>query len=149
MQANYTASGIIHKILEKEQRGNYTIQKVVLEVEGFKDRKEFPTFEFFGAKSAAPDPFNEGDECEISFNLSGRESGGRWFSTLSAWKIVRPEQPHQRGSSVDNRRREQSTQEDTRRHYPLEERAPNGRREPAPSSRGGSYKGVEPDEIEF
>jgi hypothetical protein len=97
MQQNYTASGVIHAILPKEKRGNYNLQKVVLEVDGYKERKELPTFEFFGAKSDSVDAFQKGDECEITFNLAGRSNndGDRWFVTLSAWKIVHPEQPHQ------------------------------------------------------
>ena len=30
---------------------------------------------------------NEGDEVEVSFNLSSREWNGKWFTSADAWKI--------------------------------------------------------------
>ena len=34
---------------------------------------------------------NDGDEVEVSFNLSSREWNGKWFTSADAWKIEKPE----------------------------------------------------------
>lgn len=152
MQQNYTAVGTIEEILPREKRGEYEIQKVVLKVEGYKDRDEFPCFEFFGKKADAVDQFRRGDECEITFNLAGRENKGRWFTTLSAWKIVRPEQPHQRqSSSRDDRPARQPERQQTRQaERPAREYQLRGSgREPMSDKERRYREGSDEDEIPF
>ncbi len=127
-QQNYTTTGTIEEILPKEERGGYSIQKVVLSVEGYKDRKEFPCFEFFGSKSDAVDQFRRGDECEITFNLSGRENKGRWFTTLSAWKIVRPEN----GGRAPSREDRQPSRREEPRDEPRGAQPSRGKYQPPP-----------------
>lgn len=82
----YTTTGTIHRILDKEERGQYTLQKVVLGVEGYRN-EEFPIFEFFGKNAEQLSQFNEGNYVTIQWELKGREHNGKWFNNLSGWKI--------------------------------------------------------------
>ena len=147
--------GTLHFIGETQTFGtSFKKRGFILHIADPKDAKwdSYVPMAFTRDKVDLLDRYRLNEEVIVGVDIKGRldkNDDRKAYADIEAWKIYYPEQPHQRGSSVDNRRREQSTQEDTRRHYPLEERAPNGRREPAPSSRGGSYKGVEPDEIEF
>lgn len=90
-QPSFTITGTVHAILAKEQRGRFDVQRFVLEVEGYKDRKELAVFELFGEKCDRLEAFREGDTAEVTFNISGREHNGKFYTNLSAWKIVKPE----------------------------------------------------------
>lgn len=98
-QETYTTKGVIHRILPRETRGKFDIQKFVVEVDGYKDDTELAVFELFGKNCDRIDPFREGEQCEVGWNIKGREHKGNFYSTMSAWKIVKPDQPHQRNSS--------------------------------------------------
>lgn len=88
-QTSFSITGIIHAIRPAQTRGSgFTTQNVVLEIPGYKDKKEYPAFEFFGKKCENLDQFRVGDSCEIKFELKGREHNGRDYSTLSAWQIT-------------------------------------------------------------
>ncbi len=85
-QQNYTTTGKVHKLPEAEQRGQYTIRKLVLEIDGYK-RSEFPVFEFFGKHADKLDGLREGAAVSVTWELKGNEHKGRNFVTLSAFKI--------------------------------------------------------------
>jgi hypothetical protein len=117
-QKTYEAEGAIEAIIN-ETRGKYEITQVVLEVDGYEERKEFVSFEFFAKKAEKVKGFQEGDRVEISFNLAGRKAAsGKYYSSNSAWQIksLGSSQPHQRGSSVNNERRP------AQKDYPLKDR---------------------------
>ena len=43
-------------------------------------------FDLFGAK-ADQYPLNVGDEIVLSFDINSREYNGRWFTSISGWKV--------------------------------------------------------------
>ncbi|MCM1093619.1 MAG: DUF3127 domain-containing protein [Lachnospiraceae bacterium] len=43
-------------------------------------------FDLFGAK-ADQYPLNVGDEIILSFDINSREYNGRWFTSISGWKV--------------------------------------------------------------
>ena len=46
-------------------------------------------FSLFGAdKIAALESFSEGQEVEVSFNISSREFNGKYYHNIDAWKIT-------------------------------------------------------------
>ena len=50
-------------------------------------------FQLFGEdKITMLDHYNEGDQVEVSFNLSSREWNGRYFHNVDAWKIEKIEE---------------------------------------------------------
>lgn len=43
-------------------------------------------FDLFGQK-ADQYPLNVGDEIKLSFDINSREYNGRWFTSISGWKV--------------------------------------------------------------
>jgi hypothetical protein len=87
MPDKYSTTGSIHTILNAETRGKYKTQRVVLAIPGYKDRVEYPCFEFFGDRCDTLENFREGDSVKIDWELKGREHKDRWYTTLSAFRI--------------------------------------------------------------
>lgn len=131
---NYTTTGRIKAILPAEQRGDYTIRKIALEIPGYKDRKEYPCFEFFGKNSEKLQGFREGETAEITWELKGNESKGKYYTTCSGFKIERV--PSQAASRPED---------DYERNRPSHERSDRERaRNPQPAGRNDG-----PDEYDF
>ena len=59
-------------------------REYVLETHESYPRKVF--FDLFGAK-ADQYPLNVGDEIVLSFDINSREFNGRWFTSISGWKV--------------------------------------------------------------
>ncbi|MDE6113980.1 DUF3127 domain-containing protein [Barnesiella sp. WM24] len=49
-------------------------------------------FDLFGQK-ADQYPLNVGDEIRLSFDINSREYNGRWFTSISGWKVEPAGQP--------------------------------------------------------
>ena len=49
-------------------------------------------FDLFGAK-ADQYPLNVGDEIVLSFDINSREFNGRWFTSISGWKVEKAATP--------------------------------------------------------
>ncbi len=129
-QESYTTRGIVHAIPEAKEGGKYPIAFLVLEVDGYKEKKEYPCFEFFGKNADRVDPFKVGDECEITWNLAGSEYKGRWYPKLSAWKALKLNGDGHQGDYSRPPERE------PRERPPLDQERRATRREaPAPTSR--------------
>ena len=88
-QENYITRGIVHAIPPRKEGGKYPITFLVLEVDGYKERKEYPVFEFFGKNADRVEPFKIGDEAEITWNLAGHEYADKFYPKLSAWKALK------------------------------------------------------------
>jgi len=90
MEQKYSVTGAVYRILNPETRGRFTSRKLVLEIEGFKDRKEHICLEFSERNMDALDSVREGDTATVHFELRGRESQskpGMFFTNLAAWRI--------------------------------------------------------------
>lgn len=84
---NFTVKGKLHKVFEKERKSDK------LEIRDFviKTDEQYPQyikFQLMNDKTSQVDPFSEGQNIEVSFNLRGRESDGKFFTNLQAWKVV-------------------------------------------------------------
>lgn len=59
-------------------------REYVLETQESYPRKVF--FDLFGQK-ADQYPLNVGDEIVLSFDIDSREYNGRWYTSISGWKV--------------------------------------------------------------
>jgi hypothetical protein len=84
---SYSVKGKLHKKFETERKSDK------LEIRDFviKTDEQYPQyikFQLMNDKTSQVDGFNEGQNIEVSFNLRGRESDGKFFTNLQAWKVV-------------------------------------------------------------
>jgi hypothetical protein len=72
-------------------------QEYVLET-----HEQFPKkicFQLFGADRIANAAIKEGEEVTVSIDIDAHEYNGRWFNTISAWRVVRGDQTAQQAAS--------------------------------------------------
>jgi len=84
---NFSVKGKLHKVFPTERKSDK------LEIRDFviKTDEQYPQyikFQLMNDKTSQVDGFNEGQNIEVSFNLRGRESDGKFFTNLQAWKVV-------------------------------------------------------------
>lgn len=78
--------------------GEWVNQSFVLETVG--EYPERVVFEVFGADKINDANISVGDEVSIDFNFKAHEYNGKWFNSVSAWKVENetkkqnPEQAH-------------------------------------------------------
>ncbi len=58
-------------------------------------------FDLFGQK-ADQYPLNVGDEIKLSFDINSREYNGRWFTSISGWKVEHAGATTGGGTPIDN-----------------------------------------------
>lgn len=82
-------------------RGEWQKQEFVVEYQ----EGQYPSFVCFNVWGADKvnelSGYNEGDEVKVSFNLSAREYGGRWYNDLRAWRIERVNTQHYSTSGME------------------------------------------------
>ena len=89
---------VIPKRSGVSQSGEWVNQSFVLETAG--EYPERVVFEVFGADKINAANISVGDEVSIDFNFKAHEYNGRWFNSVSAWKVENetkkqnPEQAH-------------------------------------------------------
>ena len=81
--------GKIVKILPLEQVGQNNTDKrtVILEENRESEYKGGIAFDLWGDKITMIDSFNEGDIVSVSLNARVREYNGKWYNSISAWRI--------------------------------------------------------------
>lgn len=78
--------GKIKSVGNTEQKSaKFAVRTFVLEIEG--KYPEVIEFQLINNNTFIIDPFKEGDEIDVYFNLKGREHNGRVYNSLQAWKI--------------------------------------------------------------
>lgn len=78
--------GKIKSVGNTEQKSaKFAIRTFVVEIEG--KYPELIEFQLINNNTFIIDPFTEGDEVDIHFNLKGREYNGRVYNSLQVWKI--------------------------------------------------------------
>lgn len=88
-------SGKIIAVLEKrggvaKSTGNpWSVQSYVLETQEQYPRKM--CFEVFGDDKIQLFNIQVGEEVTVSFDIDAREYQGRWFNSIRAWKVDRPQ----------------------------------------------------------
>jgi single-strand DNA-binding protein len=78
--------GRIKSVGNTEQKSaKFAVRTFVVEIEG--KYPELIEFQLVNNNTIIVDPFKEGDEVDVHFNLKGREYNGRVYNSLQAWKI--------------------------------------------------------------
>ena len=67
----------------------WSVQTYVLETHEQYPRKM--AFEVFGEDKIAQFNIQAGEEVTVSFDIDAREYQGRWYNSIRAWKIDRPQ----------------------------------------------------------
>lgn len=97
-------SGKIIAVLEKrggiaKSTGNaWSVQSFVLETHDQYPRKM--VFEVFGDDKINQFNIQAGEDLTVSFDIDAREYQGRWYNSIRAWKVDRP-QPAQAAAPMD------------------------------------------------
>ena len=83
----FEIKGTIHHISEVEYKGQkqFAVRLFVLKNEG--QYTDYYPFELTGDKTSLADGFEVGQEVQVNFHVRGREWQGRWFTSLSPFKI--------------------------------------------------------------
>ena len=101
--STFSIAGVVHEILPMQegegQRGHWQRQSFVIEVSG-----RYPYFVSFDVWEVEQltilTTLQKGTPVVVSFDVTSREYGGRWYTSLRAWRItvnaatgVAPQQP--------------------------------------------------------
>ena len=101
--STFSIAGVVHEILPMQegegQRGHWQRQSFVIEVSG-----RYPYFVSFDVWEVEQltilTTLQKGTPVVVSFDVASREYGGRWYTSLRAWRItvstatgVAPQQP--------------------------------------------------------
>lgn len=82
---SYEVEGKIHKVFDTVVKGDFSSREFILEVGS--EYPQFIKFQLVRDKCDHIDPFNEGQQAKIFFDLRGREWNEKYFTTLQAWKV--------------------------------------------------------------
>ncbi len=88
MSKSFEISGTIHTIMDEETRTNFRSREFVLN----DNDPKYPQLIKFQAVQERCDilgTLTPGDNVTVSFDLRGREYGGKYYTTANAWKIVK------------------------------------------------------------
>src|SRR5574344_1284263 len=83
--------------MSKSSGKEWKKQEYVLET-----HEQFPKkicFQLFGADRIANADIKEGEEVTVSIDIDAHEYNGRWFNTISAWKVDRGNQTTQQAAA--------------------------------------------------
>ncbi len=85
---SFETSGKLVKKYEIESKTEkFQAREFVIEINSG-NYPEFVKFQLTQDRCALVDPYNEGDEIKVSFDLRGREWQGKYFTNLNAWRVV-------------------------------------------------------------
>jgi len=87
MSTTYELTGTVHRISETQTfASGFTKREFIVETA---DEKYPQTIKLEAVKDgcAKLDPYREGDDITVSFNLRGNEYNGKYYVSLQAWKI--------------------------------------------------------------
>ncbi len=87
MSNSFAISGKLHKKFDTEQKTpTFSVRDFVIEINE-NNYINYIRFQATGDYTGIIDPYNEGDEINVHFNLRGREWNGKYFTNLNAWKV--------------------------------------------------------------
>lgn len=88
MSNEFKITGTIHKIYQTQQvTATFSKREFVLFMKNG-DYPQYIRFELKQDKCNLLDSLKENQEVEVYFNVEGREWQGKFFTNLSAWRIV-------------------------------------------------------------
>ena len=84
--AGFELAGTALKVGDVQTYGTFSKRELIVKVEDGQYPQEIAV-EFCQDKMSLLDPVSEGDAVELSFNLRGREHGGRWYNSVQGWRL--------------------------------------------------------------
>lgn len=84
---NYEATGIVNHIGQVETVGAKGFKKRLLVIETDSKYDNLLPVEFKQDKCALLDVLDVGQQVTVSFSVGGREYNGRYFASISGWKV--------------------------------------------------------------
>jgi hypothetical protein len=83
---SYEVEGKLHKKFDMEQKsGTFQTREFVILVES--QYPQYVKFQLVQDRCEIIDPFEEGSNLKVYFDLRGREWQGKYFTNLQAWRV--------------------------------------------------------------
>jgi hypothetical protein len=102
---SFEVNGKLHKKYDTENKtDSFQAREFVIVVESG-NYPQYVKFQLTQDRCAALDPFEEGQEMKVHFDLRGREWNGKYFTNLNAWRLENSSQaaaPPPPAASSDN-----------------------------------------------
>ena len=77
---------LIKKYETENKTGTFQAREFVIEIHNG-NYPQFVKFQLVQDRCALLDPFNEGEQIKVHFDLRGREWQGKYFTNLNAWRL--------------------------------------------------------------
>ena len=85
----FEIEGTLFKIYPTESKSaSFSAREFVISIPSG-SYSEYPKFQLVQDRVSAIDPFSEGDQIKVFFDLKGREWQGKYFTNLNCWRIER------------------------------------------------------------
>ncbi len=89
---SFEMTGKLHKKYDTENKtDSFQAREFVVLMESG-NYPQYIKFQLTQDRCAALDPFEEGKEIKVHFDLRGREWNGKYFTNLNAWRLEAPAQ---------------------------------------------------------
>ena len=85
--ASFKINGIVLRTTPQETKGNFTFAELHLRTETDSQYPQVLNIQFSGKNLELLEGVHEGQSVEVEINIRGRESNGKVWNTLSAWKL--------------------------------------------------------------
>ena len=83
---SFEIEGTLHKVFETENKtATFQAREFVIKTEG--TYPQFVKFQLTQDRCSIVDPYKEGEQLKVYFDLRGREWNEKYFTNLNAWKI--------------------------------------------------------------
>ena len=87
---SFEMTGKLHKKYDTENKtDSFQAREFVVLMESG-NYPQYIKFQLTQDRCAALDPFEEGKEIKVHFDLRGREWNGKYFTNLNAWRLEAP-----------------------------------------------------------
>lgn len=87
---SYEVTGKLIVKAETEQKtDSFKAREFVIETPG--EYPQFVKFQLVQDRCNLLDPFEEGQQIKVHFDLRGREWNGKYFTNLNAWRLSKPD----------------------------------------------------------
>ncbi len=77
---------LVKKFETESKTDSFRAREFVIEIDGG-TYPQFVKFQCLQDRTTMVDPFNEGDQIKVHFDLRGREWQGKYFTNLNAWRV--------------------------------------------------------------
>lgn len=85
---SFKIKGKLFKVYPTENKsGSFQTREFVITVDD-RNYQQYVKFQLTQDRCGVIDPFKEGTEVEVHFDLRGREWQGKYFTNLNAWRVT-------------------------------------------------------------